>query len=347
MSKLLYQDLDYIFNKTNHLVQDLNGKTIFITGGTGFIGKWLLEYFLFLNKQKSIHCNIIVLSRNPVVFQEKFSRFNLSFIRFIEGNVVEFDSTSLPYCDIIIHAATDSDALLNSQEPLKMIETIVEGTKKVLNYGVQVQTKKVLFLSSGAIYGIQPDNITGFPENYSGGPDLLNASSAYSEAKRLAELLCVCYNKQYQMNVSIARCFAFVGPYLPLNKHYAIGNFIGNGLRNEDIIIKGNGLPLRSYMYAADLIIWLFHILLKGQSGEAYNVGSDFAVSLKEIANIVAQFFPNLAVKILGQVNLTDRNQNYIPSIIKMRSELNAPDFLTLNESIKRTIKYHLDNEQL
>lgn len=345
MAKQIQKDLYYIFDKTSHFVYELSGKTILVTGGTGFIGKWILEYFMFLYQKESINFKVIVLSRNPKVFLEKFPRFNVSFLQFIQGDVVEFDYSSLPYCNIIIHAATDADAKLNHEQPLKMIDIIVEGTRKVFDYGVKVQTQKVLYLSSGAVYGIQPDYMAGFAEDYFGGPNVLSTSSAYSEAKRLAELFCVCYQKQYQLNVSIARCFAFVGPYLPLDMHYAIGNFIGNGLKGENIIIKGNGLPLRSYMYAADLVIWLLYILFKGVNGEAYNVGSDNAVSIKALAMEVAKFFPDLSVKILGQVNPTDRNQNYIPSINKIKSELAVPDILALNEAIHRTIQYHAGSD--
>jgi nucleoside-diphosphate-sugar epimerase len=342
-SKTLQIDLEYIYSKTKHLVNELNGKTILVTGGTGFIGKWILEYFLFLNHSKYINFKVIVLSRNPRVFLERFKKFNVPFIQFIQGDIVEFNFKTLPYCNIIIHAAADADAKLNYEQPLKMIDTIVDGTRKVLDYAAGAQTKKILFLSSGAIYGIQANDMTGFSEDHFGGPDVLLTSSAYAEAKRLAELFCICYLKQFEMNVSIARCFAFVGPYLPLDMHYAIGNFIGNALNREDIIIKGDGMPLRSYMYAADLLIWLLFILFTGENGQAYNVGSDNAVSIKELAQEVTKFFPDLSVRVLGQINPTDRNQNYIPCTKKIKTELNVPDILTLNEAIHRTIQYHLE----
>jgi nucleoside-diphosphate-sugar epimerase len=172
MIKQIKEDLSYIFEKTTHFINELRGKTILVTGGTGFIGKWLLEYFCYLNQSKSVLFNVIVLSRNPKVFLEKFPRFNIPFIQFVQGNVVEFDYSTLPCCNIIIHAATDADAKLNLEQPLKMIDTIVEGTRKVLDYGVKVQPQNVLYLSSGAVYGIQPDNMAGFSEDYFGGPNI-------------------------------------------------------------------------------------------------------------------------------------------------------------------------------
>lgn len=344
-SKSLKCDLEYIYQKTKHILNNLDGKKIFFTGGTGFIGKSLLDFFLYLRQIKSVNLELIVLSRNHEAFLQKFPKFSVPYIQFVTGDIVDFDFFSLPECHIIIHAAADADAKINNEQPLKIINSIVEGSKKVFDYGVSCKVQKVLYLSSGAVYGIQPDNMAGFPEAYSGGPNTLLPTSAYAEAKRLAELLCVCYHKQYNMNISIARCFAFVGPYLPLDKHFAIGNFIRNGLRGEDIIIKGTGLPLRSYMYSADLVIWLLYILLKGESGHAYNLGSEKSVTIKELAYTVGNFFPDLSVKVLNTVSQTDRNQNYIPDVTKIKSELLVPDILDLNEAIRRTVQYYLENE--
>jgi len=345
MSEQINSDLHYIYTRTSHLVDEFNGKTILVTGGTGFIGKWILEYFLYLHRHGDIHFKVVVLTRNPDIFLMNFPQFEIEFLQFVKGDIVEFDFASLPLCNLIIHAATDADAKLNHENPLKVIETIISGTKNVFNYGVKVKAGKVLYLSSGAVYGIQPENMVGFPEDYSGGPNTLLPSSAYSEAKRLAELLCVCYQKQFNLNINIARCFAFVGPYLPLDKHFAIGNFISNGLKGVDIVIKGTGLPLRSYMYSADLVIWLLYVLLKGESGQTYNIGSEKKVTIKELAYVIIKFFPELSVKVLNTVSQTDRNQNYIPDVTKIKSELLVPDILDLNESIRRTIQYYREDE--
>jgi dTDP-glucose 4,6-dehydratase len=141
--------------------------------------------------------------------------------------------------------------------------------------------------------------------------------------------------------VKIARCFAFVGPYLPLDKHFAIGNFIQDTLKGRNIIISGDGSPLRSYMYAADLVIWLWTILLRGNNGEAYNVGSDQAISIKELATNIAQFSLGTSVIIKNEVRLTDRNQNYVPDISKARLQFHFGDGISLNEAIYKTIQYY------
>jgi nucleoside-diphosphate-sugar epimerase len=341
MNNTTNKDLEYIYEKTNHLLSEFSGKTIFITGGTGFIGKSMLDYFIYINQQKSIEFKLIILSRNPVNFLKKYPKYDIAIFEFVKGDIITFDFNVLPKADLIIHAATDADAKLNNEQPLLMIDTIVEGTRNILDYAVRTKAAKVLYLSSGAIYGVQPYNMIGFTEDYTGGPDIRTTASAYSEAKRLAEQYCICYKKQYKLDISIARCFAFVGPYLPLDMHFAIGNFINNGLKGEDIIIKGNGVPLRSYMYSADLIVWLLYVLVKGESGAAYNVGSDVSFSIHEIANEVAKNFPSVSVQVIGQVNPTDRNQNYVPNVGKIKNDLQVPNILGLSESIERTIKFH------
>ena len=340
----MLKDCQNIYDQTREFVNEFRDKVIFVTGGTGFIGKWFLEYFLFLNKYNSIPFKILVLSRNPKKFLNKYPKFDVSFIEFIQGDILKFDFDTLPDCDFIIHAATDADAKLNFEQPFKMIDTIVEGTRKVLDFGVRVQSSKVLYLSSGAIYGVQPDHFLGFSEDYFGGPNILEITSAYAEAKRMAELLCKCYSEQYNIDISIARCFAFVGPYLPLDMHFAIGNFINNGINGDDIIIKGNGLPLRSYMYSTDLIVWLFFILFRGKNGQAYNVGSNKSISIGDLGLVVSKFFPNLNVKIMNQLSTTDRNQNYIPDTSKITTELAVKLTIDLESAIKKTIDYYKNN---
>jgi dTDP-glucose 4,6-dehydratase len=243
--------------------------------------------------------------------------------------------------DYIIHAATEASAKLNHEQPLVMIDSILDGTRNVLEFARKVSVKRMLYISSGAVYGVPPDGLKGFTEDYAGGPNPLSPSSAYAEAKRTAELLCACYFRQYGIEIPVARGFAFVGPYLDLNAHFAIGNFIRNGLNKENIIIKGDGKPLRSYMYAPDMVIWLLHILLEGKSCEAYNVGSDEAISISELAFKVAGFFPGLKVEVLNQVTPTDRNQDYIPDVAKSRMEFGLGQIINLDRAIRKTIKFY------
>ncbi len=198
-----------------------------------------------------------------------------------------------------------------------------------------------MLTSSGAVYGKQPEQITHIKESEGFPLDINNPNSAYAEGKRLAELYCSIYSKQYNIPVKIARCFAFVGPYLPLDKHFAIGNFISDVLKNQDIVIKGDGTPLRSYMYASDLIIWLLTILIKGDINSPYNVGSDKAISILELANEVNKFQScEKKVKVLG-LKKDKPIEQYVPDIQKTKTKFNFGEGISLRESIYKSIKFN------
>lgn len=344
MNRIQEKDLRTILDNTDKLFNDgfVKGASIFITGATGFFGKWLLESFLYLNKELSLNVNICALSRNPENFLEEFPFYkNEKCLTWIKGDIRTFKFPKEQF-EYIIHAATDADANLNSDNPLLMIDTITEGTKRVLEFAKnQTVLKAFLLTSSGAVYGKQPENITHIKETDNFFIDINNPGSAYAEGKRLSELFCSIYAKQYSIPLKIARCFAFVGPYLPLNKHFAIGNFISNVLLNQNIIIKGDGTPLRSYMYASDLIIWLLTILLKGEVNIPYNVGSGRAISILDLAFLVNGFLPYpKEVKVIGLHNNKPKEQ-YVPDVSRSLDNLNLHLTISLEESIQKTISFY------
>jgi nucleoside-diphosphate-sugar epimerase len=258
----------------------------------------------------------------------------------VKGNIIEFDfpSGEFPY---VIHAATEASAALNEQNPLIMFDTIVTGTRHCLDFARQAGTKKLLLTSSGAVYGRQPPELLHVPEDYNGAPDTMDPRWIYGEGKRCAELLCSTYSKHYGIETKIARCWVFVGPYLPLDIHFAIGNFIRDGLNGGPITIKGDGTPFRSYQYSADLAIWLWTILFKGQQCRPYNVGSDQAVTIAETAGAVAKHFPGVKVNIAKKAATGTPAERYVPCIDEARMTLGLSDGVTLDESISKTIQWH------
>lgn len=342
MTSLLTDDLKHILAYTQNLWEDLRGKRIFITGGTGFFGCWLLESFIWANDHLNLEAKAVVLTRNPDDFSQKAPHLSSHpAIDLYQGDVKNFDFPTGEFSHVI-HAATEASAKLNQENPLLMFDTIIEGTKRTLEFARFCQAKKFLLTSSGAIYGKQPSEITHVSEDYLGSPDLTNPSSAYGEGKRTAEMLSILYGQKYQFEVKIARCFAFVGPYLPLDTHFAIGNFIRDALNHNDILIKGDGTPYRSYLYAADLAIWLWTILFKGKSCYPYNVGSDEDLTIAELAQLVASLFdPKVSVNIMKQPNPNQLPERYVPSIQRAETELNLKAFIDLKDSIRKTVKYY------
>lgn len=342
MENYLKEDLDQILEHTEHLWDDIRGERIFITGGTGFIGTWLLESFAWANERLCLNACAHVLTRNPEAFFAKAPHLAASkSFRFQKGDVRSFVFPSGSFSHII-HAATEASAKMNIEYPLLMLDTIVEGTRRTLEFARQCRCNTFLLTSSGAVYGKQRPEVSHMPEDYVGAPDLSCSASAYGEGKRIAELLCTLYAEKYGIGTKIARCFAFVGPYLPLNVHFAVGNFIRDGLQGSAIRVLGNGAPYRSYLYASDLTEWLWTILFKGENCKPYNVGSERSISIADLATTVAECFQpspqiHLAEKPVGGVPAP----RYVPATGRAQKDLSLIERVSLEEALLRTIRWH------
>lgn len=343
MKRLPIEDLEHIFENTQDIWESFRGKSIFLTGGTGFFGKWLLESFIYANEKLALNSKITTLTRNPEAFliDYPFYKEHTNSVQFVKGDILNYDFNLDEKFQFIIHAATAASEALNKSNPLLMMDTITIGTRKVLDFAITQPLEGFLFVSSGAIYGKQPWNQSHINEDDSFKININNSNSAYAEGKRISELYCSTYFEKYNLPIKIARCFAFVGPYLPLDTHFAIGNFINNVLKNEDIIIKSDGSTIRSYMYASDLIVWLWKILLNGEINQPYNVGSDEAISIKQLAEKISSISKaKVAVKILGSPVQQEQVDIYCPSITKANT-INVNIKVQLTESILKTIKFY------
>jgi len=335
-------DLDHILAHTGELWEDLRGGRLFITGGTGFFGCWLLESFAWANDALGLGAEALVLTRDPEAFAAKHPRLAAHpAIGFHQGDIRSFPFPDGAFSHVV-HGATEAKASLNRDDPLGMIETITEGTRRTLEFAHQCGAGRFLLTSSGAVYGAQPSDMSHVPEEYIGAPDCARAGSAYGEGKRLAELFCAVYAEKHGLNVSIARGFAFVGPYLPLDSHFAVGNFLRDGLRGGPIRVGGDGTPFRSYLYAADLAIWLWTILLRGRPGRAYNVGSEESVTIAGVAQAVAaQFAPAPPVQIARAPTMGQAASRYVPSTARARTEMGLEVRVALGEALRRTIDWN------
>ncbi|MFA5960804.1 MAG: NAD(P)-dependent oxidoreductase [Tatlockia sp.] len=331
----LAQDLDYILNHTHALWEELRQERIFITGGTGFFGCWFLETFFWVNRKLGLNASITVLTRNREKFLAKYPHFAREpSLHCHEGDVRNFVFPKNQFA-YVIHAATDTSAASN---PLMVFESITQGTQRVLEFARVCNAKKILLTSSGAVYGKQVVETPLPLENQPALLELLQVKSSYAVGKSAAEQLAYLYSEQYQLDIKIARCFAFVGPYLPLDGHFAIGNFILDALKGGPITIKGDGTPVRSYLYAADLAIWLMTILFRGEKCLPYNVGSDEAYSLQEVAHLVASTFEKpIAVTTLQDKKGNEKAERYVPNIDRARELLHLKPGINLEQAIHLT----------
>lgn len=341
MQQIDKKDLDHILEHTAELWEEVRGGNIFITGGTGYFGCWLLESFIWVNNQLNLNARATVLSRNSDAFVARAPHLaNNPSVHLVKGDVRSFEFPKGEF-RFVIHAATEASEKLNQENPLLMFETIVEGTRRTLEFARTNGTRKFLLTSSGAVYGKQPAGMTHIPEDYLGAPDPMDPGAAYGEGKWAAEALCRLYAHHFRLETKITRCFAQVGPYLPVDIHYAIGNFIRDAARGGPILVNGDGSPLRSYLYAADLAIWLWTILLKGQSCHPYNVGSDRSVSIAQLASIVRQKIdPGIDVIVARRAEPLQQRQRYVPSIERARNELMLESWIPLEEAIQKTASW-------
>lgn len=345
MKPLPGNDLEHILADTGPLWEQVRGERIFLSGATGFFGAWLLESLLHANRLLNLNVSATVLSRDPEGFARRMPHVAAdSAITLWRGNVGSFDVPDYEF-PFVVHAAapTHADA---AREPAELLHTIVDGTRHMIGFAARHNTRRFLFISSGAVYGSQPGNISHLREDYLGGPDWLEPASAYAEGKRVAEQLCAIHARQTSIQFKIARCFAFVGPHLPLDGHFAIGNFIADALAGRTISVRGDGTPMRSYLYAADLAVWLWTMLFRPNPADTnlavWNVGSPDAISIADLACIVAgEVDPGLAVNLARTPTAGAPRQQYIPDVRKADTELGLRPIIPLREAIHRTADWY------
>lgn len=316
------------------MVDLVTGQRLFVTGGTGFFGKALLRHWHERFNEQKTTPQVTLLTRSVDSFRDNFPLVNeMPWVSFHEGDICK--QNTLPQhsqFDWVLHAATDST---NGPKlrPKERFDQIVDGTKNVLDLAARSGAKRFLLTSSGGVYGPQPSDMDFMPESYLGMADPLEPENAYSVGKRMAEHLGALYAREHGFDFVVARCFAFIGRDLPLDVHFAIGNFIRDALNGEKIVVNGTGEAVRSYLDQRDLAEWLMKIMVDGKSGEAYNVGSDQAISIKALAYKVRDLLsPEKEVRVNGCAAATSFRNVYLPDIRKSKRELGV------------TVRYPLDH---
>ena len=343
MDNALARDLDHILEHTEYLWEDARGSRTFITGGTGFVGTWLTESLLWANRRLGLGMNAVLLTRNPEGFRARSPHLAADpAVTLLTGDAKSFVIPEGSF-SFAVHAATEAYvAPPNAECPGGLVERDPPVTRRVLELARTSGVRRLLFTSSGAVYGRQPPELANVGEEYAGAPQAWDTGTGYGIGKRLSEHLCCCYSEVYGIGATIARLFAFMGPHLPLDSHYAAGNFLRDGMRGGPIRIAGDGTPLRSYLYAADLAIWLWTILFRGRPARPYNVGSPHAISIAELARAIArETAPDAEIHIAQQVTPGAAAARYVPSTERAENELGLRVRIPLEESIRRTRDWH------
>lgn len=316
-----------------------------ISGGTGFFGRWILESLLYANARHGANLKATVLARSPHSFLARVPHLAVPAIHWVQGSVstTRPDDFSGQRFDAVIHLATESDSQATISNPSAAIDVITGGTQRLLDIAVCAGAKRFLFASSGSVYGKQPPDIELLDETYPGRPIPGNMTDAYAisgEAKWQAELLCAAYGKRHKLETVIARGFSFAGPGMPLDGKFAFGNFMGDALAGRPVVVTGDGTPVRSYLHAIDLTIWLWTMLVRGVAGRAYNLGSERPVTLRDLAVEIAVEFNLPEVRVLQAPQPGQLPHRYVPSTARARSELGLRQTIELKEAIRRSAKW-------
>lgn len=296
------------------------------------MGSWLLLAVHCLNRSGA---DILVhaLSRDPDAFLARHPECReMSWLRWSKGNVRHYAIPDERF-DAIIHGAADTSpaAAANAAE---LQSSIVDGTQRVLGHAIDCGARRVLLLSSGTVYGEQPVDIERLEESFP-FQDTVGGVDGYLEGKRAMEKLAFTADKR--LETVVARCFAFVGYGLPA--HLAIGQFIRDAREGDAVVVNGDGQPVRSFLYAADLCVWLLALLAKGASRQAYNVGSPEGRSLAETAVIVRNALsPGKPVIIKGATGSSVRRR-YLPDVSKAERELGLRAWTCLPEAVRQTAR--------
>jgi dTDP-glucose 4,6-dehydratase len=337
-SGLDVNELDVLARTLEPQLRSLQGGSILVTGATGWFGVWLLDLLCFADDVFKLGIRIVAVSRAPQRFLARFAQFSDPRIAWLETDVRRLEPGA-GYSHVI-HGAADTSITSDADAPLRLFETIVEGTRRALA-AAGPNCKGFLLLSSGAVYGPARRDRPCFAEDEYALPADGGACNGYAAGKRAAEQLCVAAGSA-GVPVRIARCFAFVGPHMPFDKHFAIGNFIADAAAGRRIRVKSDGKPVRSYMYMTDLMRALMVILVEGAAAQPYNVGSDAAVTIEQLAHRVDRIVGGSGVLIEGAPS--DPTDRYVPDIGRLNRELRCPPEVALDEAVARTAGWYRAN---
>jgi dTDP-glucose 4,6-dehydratase len=321
---------------------DLDGARILLTGGTGFVGKWILRTAKLAQENSQVKIELVVPTRQLFALHVQYAlQIGCPNVSFVVGNFIE-DKVDIGRVDMIIHAATPASAKLNAENPSGMLRLNISAMESVLR--LANEDTPLLFTSSGAVYGTQAESMTHIPEGTIVPNPPKDQLNAYAQGKQAAEQMCRDAGAEGRCKPIIARLFAFGGEYLPRDTHFAIGNFVQNALDRKPIVVNGDGQARRSYLYGADMATWLWSALAHGGIGEPLHIGSERSISILELARCVARvsgevlnYVPEVIVSL--PVNDSVPVHQYVPSTLQTRTILEVKEWTTLDETITRMMR--------
>lgn len=261
-----------------------SGSTVMVTGATGLIGSLCIKALV-----RSGEVHVIGLARNPQKVGSVFGKL-IENVDFVYQDIIEPLPESIE-CDYIIHTANSTTSKFFMTNPVEVIASIYEGTKRVLDYGVKHNVKGIVYLSSMEVFG-RVDSYRRIKEKELGYLDIQNIRSCYSEGKRLAELLCKSYAVEYNLPVKVARLAQTFGAGVSKTENRVFAQFARSAIKGEDIVLHTLGQSVGNYCYTADAIRALLLLLKEGENGDVYTVVNEESTrTIADMAQMVADEF--------------------------------------------------------
>jgi nucleoside-diphosphate-sugar epimerase len=342
-NEIVLKDQDEIACRLEAEFRELDGKEILISGGTGFVGQWILHGFVGAQRMYGFRPNIVVISRDPHKFRAANACFDQLNIEFITADIGELGDELIlkRSVDFYIHGATDVATNPIDHQIDGVLRTGINGTLNSSRLAINNGCKRILNLSSGAVYGPQPKDLQRISESYTGAPSTLDSGTSYHHVKRLSEYLIHSEGMARGVEVVTARLFAFLGPFLARDSYFAAGNFLESARKKTRIEVLGNGQPVRTYQYPVDLVVALVGLLVRGSSGNAYNVGSDEEVTIAGLADLITSIGTiEHPPHIHGKSHNNLAGNRYVPDISKINRDIGFKNEISLSQAVNRTIHW-------
>ena len=343
---LVDHDVARVVERLDGAWEELKDASVFVTGGTGFIGRWMLESLTWAGDTLGLHCRIAVLTRDPRRFAGGAPRLaRHPAVSLLKGDVENFWFPEGEFSHVLHLAKEPADerAFSPGRAAAGPDAGSAPGTRRVIEFALSHGARKLLFTSSGAVYGPRPATSARLREEAASGVSPMDLTTNYARGKYAAEALCRAACEESALETKIARCFALVGPHMDFDGTYAVGNFIRDAVAGNAIRVIGDGTAVRSYLHALDLAVWLWTVLVRGRAGLAYNVGSEEAVCIGDLARLVARVEGcGKPVRIGSAVAASGAAKDrYVPDTTLATSTLGLSAELGLDEAVRRTLAWY------
>jgi dTDP-glucose 4,6-dehydratase len=345
-NELITNDCAHSYSRVSKKLKNLKGKSLLITGGTGFMGSWVCEMVHYMNTAHDMNINLFVMARNQDRFDRNLPHLkNLKNIKFICSDVR--NNLDLPKSiNYIIHAAARPDNRFHASRPFESMTTVGEGISAILQSATRLSNlENIVNVSSSAVYSTNLEKGEKFSEESLGLCGDNRVSNSFSAANRYSEALCSAARSELRLPIITIRPFTFCGAYQSIDSPWAINNFINDALHKRPIRIHGDGEDIRSYMYGSDLAVWVLVIMLHAKNGGVYNVGNSNGYSLKEIAGKVARYFqPESNIMINTSLVADHRHSILLPDVKKAKQDFGLEQFTDIDTTIKRAVQWYKDH---